>query len=273
MRTKILYSASDEAKGRITMEYLIGAQTDIGSTRPSNEDSVCIKRGHFGDTPVVLVAVCDGMGGLDKGGLASATVVKTLSRWYEEKLPEFLPGPDWDRIKRSLEELAEKLNRQIGSFGESTRTRLGTTLCAMLIIGSEYELINIGDSRAYIISNGARQLTKDQTFIQRELDRGTITLEQARTHPKRNMLLQCIGASKQTIPEMSFGSISRGETYLLCTDGFRHHITNDELFAAFGRAEVLTTEDSIRDDINSVITLVMQRGEKDNITAAVIRAV
>ncbi len=255
------------------MNYLIAAQTDIGSTRPANEDSVCIKRGHFGDMPVVLAAVCDGMGGLDKGGLASSTVVKTLSRWYDEKLPAFLNGPDWERIKCSLEELAEKLNRQISSFGESTRTRLGTTLCAMLIIGSEYELINIGDSRAYLISNGARQLTKDQTFIQRELDRGTITPEQARTHPKRNMLLQCIGASKQTVPEMSFGSIRSGEAYLLCTDGFRHFIGNDELFSVFGRTDAPLTEDGIRDDINRVITLVMQRGEKDNITAVVVRAV
>ena len=185
--------------------------------------------------------------------------------------PRFLT--DWERIKCSLEELAEKLNRQISSFGESTRTRLGTTLCAMLIIGSEYELINIGDSRAYLISNGARQLTKDQTFIQRELDRGTITPEQARTHPKRNMLLQCIGASKQTVPEMSFGSIRSGEAYLLCTDGFRHFISNDELFSVFGRTDAPLTEDGIRDDINRVITLVMQRGEKDNITAVVVRAV
>lgn len=255
------------------MEYIIAAQTDIGSSRPANEDSVCIKKGHFNGKPVVLAAVCDGMGGLDKGGLASATVTKVLSRWFEEKLPTMLEGPDWSGIRSSLEQLSEKLNTQIGKFGEEGQIRLGTTLCAMLIIANEYLLVNIGDSRAYLISDGARQLTKDQTFVQRELDRGTITPEQALTHPKRNMLLQCIGASRQTVPDMRSGSIRSGESYLLCTDGFRHFVTNEELFEVFGRGDAPATVQSIKDEIDKVIKLVMKRGEKDNITAVVIRAV
>lgn len=255
------------------MKYMIAAQTDIGNTRPANEDSVCVKRGNIGGVPVVLAAVCDGMGGLEKGGLASATVVKTLNRWYLEKLPQLAVGPDWDGINRSIKDLAVKLNSQIFKFGEDTQRRLGTTLCAMIIIGNAYEIINIGDSRAYIILNsGARQLTKDQTFVQREIDMGNLTVEQAKRHPKRNMLLQCIGASAQTVPETSFGSIRSGESYLLCTDGFRHYISNDELARTFG-GEIPESEDSIKEKIEDVITLVKQRGEKDNITAVVIRAV
>lgn len=116
------------------MKYTIAAQTDIGSTRPANEDSVCIKKGRYNGKTVILAAVCDGMGGLDKGGLASATVVKTLSRWYEEKLPEMVEGPDWERIKQSLTTVAEKLNSQIGAFGGEKNLRLGTTLCALVLI-------------------------------------------------------------------------------------------------------------------------------------------
>lgn len=254
------------------MNYRIAVQTDTGSARPANEDSLCVKKGHFNGVPVVLAAVCDGMGGLDKGGLASATVAKSLSRWYEEKLPAMLEDCNWQIIKQSIENLADKLNQQIGRYGESSRLRLGTTLCAMLIIGDGYILINVGDSRAYLISNGVRQLTKDQTFVQRELDRGTLTLEQVRTHPKRNVLLQCIGASKQISPEISCGSIKKGESYLLCTDGFRHYITNEELYSMFGQYGDVSEED-MQKEIDRAISLVMQRGEKDNITAVIIRAV
>lgn len=253
------------------MKYMIAVQTDIGRTRPTNEDSLCVKKGHYNDIPVVLAAVCDGMGGLDKGGLASATVVKALSRWYEEKLPAMLEDGDRQRIKQSIKDLADKLNKQIGQYGEASRLRLGTTLCAMLIIGDEYILINIGDSRTYLLSDGVRQLTKDQTFVQRELDMGTLTPEQARAHPKRNMLLQCIGASKQISPEISFGSINPGEKYLLCTDGFRHYITNDELYSMFGQSDNASEAD-MRERIDRAISLVMQRGEKDNITAVIVCA-
>lgn len=255
------------------MKYTIAAQTDIGSTRPANEDSVCIKKGRYNGKTVILAAVCDGMGGLDKGGLASATVVKTLSRWYEEKLPEMVEGPDWECIKKSLSTVAEKLNSQIGAFGSEKNLRLGTTLCALVLIDDAYLMINVGDSRAYLMSCGtARQLTKDQTFVQREIDRGTLTLEEARRHPKRNMLLQCIGASRQVEPDLDFGTIRSGETYLLCTDGFRHHITNDELYGFFGGTEA-EAEADLKMKIESVISLVMKRGEKDNITAVVLRAV
>ena len=135
-----------------------------------------------------------------------------------------------DMIFRSWEKIVFDMNRNISSFGRRTGISLGTTVVACLFAGHEYYIVNIGDSRAYCFSDRTYQLTKDQSYVQREIDMGRMTPEEAETCPKRNVLLQCIGASEYIEPAFYNGSMVSGQIFMLCSDGFRHAITDEEMY-------------------------------------------
>ena len=118
--------------------------------------------------------------------------------------------------------------------------------------------------------NSLDQLTKDQTYVQYEMDLGHLTWEQAQTHPQRNVLLQCVGASDEIHPDYFVGDANPATTFILCSDGFRHVISPDEICEKF-RPELLENEDIMLQNIVSLVELNKSRKEVDNISAAVIR--
>ena len=130
--------------------------------------------------------------------------------------------------------------------------------------------MNIGDSRAYMITDAIYQLTKDQTYVQFEMDAGRMTWEEAQVHPQRNVLLQCIGASEQINPDYFIGQANPDTTFLLCSDGFRHLISPDEIYEKL-KPEILDNEDTMLQNAISLIELNKTRKEVDNISVAVIR--
>ncbi len=258
-----------------------------GAVKPSNQDSFLIKvaRTPFGD--VALVVVADGMGGLSKGELASAQVVRAMDCWFEEKLPGYLEamGSSVSGLERLVEAqwngLVQELNISILQYGKRNHINLGTTFTAMLCVGNRYSVAHVGDSRAYRITEGkAAQLTEDQTLVQRELSAGRITEEEALVHPHRNVLLQCIGASREVVPQVISGNLDKGATYLLCSDGFRHEISEGELAERFAPKAIAGLWDSgseepvryeeVESCIRECVEQVEARGEKDNITAVVL---
>lgn len=253
------------------MKFIAAADTDVGISKKSNQDSLCIKCADTSKGAVVMAIVCDGMGGLDKGELASAVVIRAFDRWFENMLPELIEDGDWEKIRRSWETMLRDLNLGISEYGSEAEMTLGTTFCAMLIIESRYMLFNVGDSRAYRLSSEMEQLTEDQTYVQREINRGNLTPEQAMTHPKRSILLQCVGASRVVVPDVSFGKVNHGDNYMLCSDGFRHVISTDEMMEKLNVSGGCTKAD-IRRNIRELIETVKSRKEKDNISALLIHA-
>ncbi len=267
------------------MRFMATGCTDVGRIKETNQDSYLIKiaQTDFGD--VALVAVADGMGGLAKGELASATVVRRLSEWFDTKLPQSLEamGSSVDGFEQFVEGqwngLIQDLNLAIMRHGKAGHMNLGTTLTAMLCIGARYSIVHVGDSRAYEITpGGVAQLTEDQTFVKREVDAGRMTPEEALVHPQRNVLLQCIGSSKEVKPAIAHGTLKRGTSYLLCSDGFRHVLTNEELrdflnperlnWSAEGDPSVDAAPGNV---LRRTINLVMSRKENDNITAVLLQ--
>ena len=115
-----------------------------------------------------------------------------------------------------------------------------------------------------------KQLTNDQTFIAREIKKGTMTLEQAKIDKRRNMLLQCVGASDTLEPEIIVGKQEKG-VYMLCSDGFRHEITEKEIVESLSPINLINKE-SMHANAKYLIELVKQRNEKDNISVVVIKA-
>ena len=253
------------------MDVLSAVCTDVGIRKSTNQDSLCLKIADTSVGKVVLAVVCDGMGGLSKGEVASASVVHAFSDWFEKELPAHLAKGDLDDIQYRWGRLMKEQNQRIAEYGRKTRVQLGTTLTALLLIDSQLMLIgHVGDSRVYRISHQLEILTEDQTVVGREIRRGTLTQEQAKKDPRRNVLLQCIGASKLVEPQFVSGKPVPGEVYLLCSDGFRHEITEDEIFQAFSSPSLID-EVVMEQQVKGMIELNKQRQEKDNITAVLIK--
>ena len=252
------------------MKYLVVADTDIGIRKQTNQDSLLVKYGNSEVGEVLLAVMCDGMGGLDKGEVASATVIREFARWFQEDLPYELETLDMQVIGGKWSLMLKELNVKIAEYGKKINSRLGTTFTGILLAGNEYAAVHVGDSRLYHISTTIKQMTKDQTFVAREVSRGTLTAEQARTDKRRNMLLQCVGAAAKLEPDIMTGRIEKG-VYMLCTDGFRHEISEREMFENLN-PDVLRNKDIMQKNARYLIDQIKLRQEKDNISVILIKA-
>lgn len=254
------------------MKYLLAAATDAGLRKETNQDSVLIKRALLnGDEQIVLAVICDGMGGLEKGELASASLIKAFSKWFDQELPSILAGTTKEaQLLSSWDRLIKEMNYKIGKYGTDQRIRLGSTLTAMLFVSEEYYIAHVGDSRAYELYEYTIQLTKDQTLVQREVDEGILTFEEAKTDMRRNILLQCIGSSEEVLPVYLKGKIEKNAVYLLCCDGFCHVVNAAEIYQSLGPEKMLE-EQAMEEKIRQFIQIIKERGEQDNISAIAIR--
>lgn len=253
------------------MKYIVAAETDIGITKKVNQDSVCVKNAETKQGKAALVMVCDGMGGLSKGELASAEVIRSFSDWFDYELAYELENWSWRDAGQSVLNRLKSLNSRIIDYGRLNGVQLGTTVTGILAVNNQMMTFHVGDSRIYKLSYHIKQLTEDHTFVNREVKRGTMTAEQAKTDPRRNALTQCIGVSGDITPEIKFGTIESGTNYLICSDGFRHVITEDEIFDGLS-PKLITTKSSMQARMRELIETVKNRKESDNISAVMFRA-
>lgn len=253
------------------MNFIVGGNTDIGLTKSTNQDSLLLRVFNTKQGRIALCVLCDGMGGLEKGEIASAAVIKAFDEWSLTALPVLCEVPIEDEAIRSQwNSIITEENSRIKEYGSKLGIKLGTTVTAMLITQSRYYVLNVGDTRAYELFEGIRQITNDQTFVMREVALGNMTEEQAKTDLRRNVLLQCVGASDGVYPDMFFGDTCVNAVYMLCCDGFRHEITSEEIYDRF-QPERLTNEQEINQASLDLININKQRQERDNITVALIR--
>lgn len=252
------------------MKYIATADTDIGISKDTNQDSALIKHASYSGGEILMAVICDGMGGLSKGELASATVIREFSRWFDEELPFELENLDINVIGGKWSFLLKDLNIRILKYAKNNGIpSMGTTFSGILFIGNEYVIAHVGDSRVYQIGNRMNQLTADQTFVAREISRGTMTPEQAKTDKRRNLLLQCIGASNVVEPQILTGVAEEG-AYMLCSDGFRHEISEEEMYASLNPINLINTN-VMHNKSKFLIDQVKKRNEKDNITVVLIK--
>lgn len=257
------------------MRFEIAADTDRGIVKETNQDSLLVKCFSTCKGDMAFAVLCDGMGGLSKGELASATVVRAFDRWSDEQLPELCKSsnPDIDSLilERQWDEVIQQQNKKIKAYGKAHAVNMGTTVVALLVTQKAYYIINVGDSRIYSLSDHIERLTTDQTYVQREIMNGNMTQEQAMKDPRRNVLLQCVGASAEVKPEYRTGAMKNGMSLLLCSDGFRHEVSEQEIYEMLKPAATVDGQ-NMHDRLEQLIRLSMQRGERDNITAALIKA-
>ena len=253
------------------MRYVATADTDIGISKGTNQDSVLVKHASTEKGEVLLAVICDGMGGLSKGELASATVIRAFSDWFDNELPFELENVDLTVIGAKWSLMLKELNAQILEYSRSNGLEgIGTTFSGILFIDDQYIIGHVGDTRVYQIGSALTQLTTDQTFIAREISRGTITLEQAQIDKRRNLLLQCIGASKAVDPQVIIGKTEKG-AYMLCSDGFRHEITESKKYESLNPINLMN-KDAMHNNARYLIDQAKRREEKDNISVVLIKA-
>ncbi len=253
------------------MNFIVSANTDVGIVKSTNQDSLTVMTMHTAQGPMAFAVLCDGMGGLAKGELASATVIQRFRSWVYQILPQLSESPIEDgTIRSQWTDLILEQNERIKAYGAAQGVRLGTTVVAILLTQSRYYILNVGDSRVYELKNGMRQLTEDQTFVAREVAMGRMTPQEAMNDSRSSVLLQCVGASESVYPDFFFGETQSDAVYLLCSDGFRHQITPEEIYEKL-QPGILFDDATMQQNTAYLIDTVKARQERDNISALLIR--
>ena len=267
------------------MEFKVTICTDKGTVKEVNQDATMVKVANTDRLGRIAMGVlCDGMGGLSHGEVASAMMVERLQKWFSAELPgvisranatEKLDSADETQdtiadIRREWMSLASQMNMEILRYGYDKGASLGTTCVCFLMIGSEFIVMNVGDSRAYMITGeGTALLTHDQSVVQDMMDRGLMTPEEAEISPQRSVLLQCIGASGNVMPQFVRGYIAEDTSIILCSDGFWRKLSQEELENSCAPNKC-TDESSMNLQLSNLIELVKERGETDNISAVLL---
>lgn len=246
--------------------------TDAGRKRSVNQDASLIKVAGAGQVGrISFVAVCDGMGGLSKGEVASCKVIRSLENWFHEELPLMLGiGEDklWEAIENSWRRLLADMDKDIKRYGKHRGISLGTTLTALLQIGRKFILMNVGDSRIYLVSRkDVRKITHDHSLVQEKIDKGIITEKDADDDLQQNVLLQCIGHGGPISPQIMFGEIRTSSTVVACSDGFWKTISEKEIFRSLCPQMCVTSEDML-EECRKLTGMAIDRKEQDNITVA-----
>lgn len=256
------------------MNFISHIYTDIGIQKDVNQDSALIMEAKTDYDNVLFAVLCDGMGGLANGELASATVIRAFSEWFKNDFPSMLYGGfDSKTLERKWQDILFSQNVKIMEFARSQGSNMGTTVVTLLITGGTYYIMNVGDSRAYVNSESKlEQITVDQTFVNREIKMGNMTPEQAKTDPRRNVLLQCVGASQFIEPDFFMGNAIKDDVFLLCSDGFRHEVSAEEIQAAF-KPSAFSSEGDLEKLQKDVVELNKERKEHDNITVLGVKII
>ena len=255
------------------MDYKISADTDIGIKKATNQDCLIVRKAKYASKNIVFAVLCDGMGGLSEGEVASRKMLEEMTFWFDNTYPINLKdGYTEAELKNQWLNLVAKENLLLKEYGNSKNIKLGTTLTAMLIEDDIYYILHLGDCRIYEITKEyIKQLTADHTVIAREIFFGRLTKEQAKIDPRRNVLLQCIGASDEVKPDFFCGNVESDSCYIICSDGFRHMVSEKEIYETFSKLQNCSEED-MKGNIRKLIDLNKNRKETDNISAIAIRS-
>lgn len=244
--------------------------TDTGVKKEVNQDSLIIRKADTDEGEILMSFICDGMGGLSDGELASKEAVLMLDDFFDNDLPDLLKdGLSNQGLTNIINAKIHLLDRKIRKYGEDYGA-CGTTMSGILLFNGKYMVLNIGDSRVYRINEDKiEQLTHDQSVVQDLIDKGEISEIEAETHPQRSVLLQCVGTGDDVVADIKFGNYDSGDFFLICSDGFRHKISSSDMFKLFSPANVNDKKDA-QERLEYAVDLNIKRYEKDNITAILI---
>lgn len=253
-------------------DILCCGETNIGK-RKINQDACAWLRAETEQGIAAFAVVCDGMGGLQKGEEASAEVVRAFARWFEETFPALMEEENFQELLfKEWKELTERLNEQFIFEGRRSGAPMGTTMAALLLFDGNWYAAHVGDSRIYEIREEAVCLTRDHSRVMQYLTEGKIRPEEMETHPERNILLKCIGDEDEAEPDFGSGACEKDTVFLLCSDGFRHKVTAEELAEVLDPARQADGA-ALKRNVGQIMALICARGERDNATAVALKVI
>ena len=227
-------------------------KTDIGLVRPNNEDTFII------NTKAEFCLVADGMGGAAAGETASRIFAQTAEEIFETNHPT-----DESEVVQSVQSTFREANERIlahaAKFPE--HQGMGCTAELLAFTSAGFVIGHMGDSRTYRFRQGSlKQLTKDHSLVQDQIDQGLITKEQARTHSMRNVILRAVGVRPSPALDTLRGPVFQGDLFLLCSDGLTDMVEDEQIL------QVLCLNGDITLKLEHLIDMAKKAGGKDNVT-------
>ncbi|MCD8383223.1 MAG: Stp1/IreP family PP2C-type Ser/Thr phosphatase [Clostridiales bacterium] len=244
------------------MQVAAWKKTDVGCVRAHNEDAcfTCV------EDDMSLGIVCDGMGGANAGEVASQLAIDSFAQTLLQALSAPAGGsecPPEEQLRYAL----ERANQSVYCYGwEHPECRgMGTTIVATLVLESTAYILNVGDSRAYALRGcGIRQITQDHSLVGELLRAGRITPEQARNHPRKNIITRALGTERHIAGDLFVHRLQSGERLLLCSDGLTNELTDSEIY------ELVQQDGPIEEGCQRLLNAALLRGAHDNVTAVLM---
>ena len=234
---------------------MLGILSDVGNVRKINEDSV----GYFEGSDIDIYAVADGMGGHNAGEVASELAIEVIIEYIKQNHH----GSDMKKVLSDGIKYANKKIYDVASHNDSLKG-MGTTITICFKKQNKLVVANVGDSSCYIIDNNKKlsKVTKDHSLVQQLLDNGTITEEEARTHPNKNIITRALGTNELVEADLFDVDLTNVMKCVLCTDGLTNDVTYSEMY------DIIMENDNVS-SCKMLVDLSKSKGGRDNISVIV----
>lgn len=235
------------------------SQIDIGKMRNSNQDA-CFTGRLYENT--LLVIVCDGMGGAKAGNIASETAVKSISEYVGKSFRKTMQADDMaEMLKNAL--ISANIEIYDMSRKNTEYSGMGTTAVIAIVQNESAVICHVGDSRAYLINDEITQLTKDHSIVQSLIESGKLTPDEAKAHPRKNVITKALGAEEDIVPDTVTVSLNTNDNLLFCTDGLTNFVETPDILKIF-------TTNEINNVASTLVERANQNGGGDNITVVTV---
>jgi PPM family protein phosphatase len=252
-------------------QYQAACAQSIGLQREHNEDTLFVLNTILGqgndDVPVGIFIIADGMGGHQHGEVASAVATRSMAEYVITRLYRLFLGLPMETQSESLQEILEGGVAEAQQAVAASVPGGGTTLTAALTIGNQIIIAHVGDSRAYTIlpGGGMGAITKDHSLVQRLIDLGQITQEEAHLHPQRNVLYRAIGQAEPIHPDIHMHEFPQPGYLLLCSDGLWGVVPETEIF------NIVQSQNDLSAACQAMVDAANKQGGPDNISVILVR--
>ena len=237
----------------------IFSKTDRGRVRTDNQDAYFA--GKITDDAVFAV-VCDGMGGANAGNVASELAVRHISEYV---IRSYRDGMDMTDTEKTLKNAIVSANISLydKAVTNAELAGMGTTTVAAFVKDGAAVIAHVGDSRIYLVNEEIKQLTRDHSVVQSLIESGKITPEDAKVHPRKNVITRALGAEENVAVDSDCLNLSNGDTLLLCSDGLTNFLDDKDILTVFQNNDISAVAERLVEEAN-------KNGGGDNITVVTV---
>ena len=237
----------------------IFSKTDRGRVRTDNQDAYFA--GKITDDSVFAV-VCDGMGGANAGNVASELAVRHISEYV---IRSYRDGMNMTDTEKTLKNAIVSANISLydKAVNNAELAGMGTTAVAVFVKDGTAVIAHVGDSRIYLVNGEIKQLTRDHSVVQSLIESGKITPEDAKVHPRKNVITRALGAEEDVAVDSDCLNLSNGDTLLLCSDGLTNFLDDKDILTVFQNNDISAVAEKLVETAN-------ENGGGDNITVVTV---